>query len=94
LNKKCFNIFRFYCQFALFIVYMAVCGATILMKRAYFFHLDDEGCVYATAEGRELIEECKCAYLYPNDSNRYVNLKFFSNKIKQKIIFILVKNDF
>lgn len=46
------------------------------MKRLFYDHLKTLGCVEITDSYANLIPECKCAYLYPNDSNRYVRTLF------------------
>ena len=61
--------FRFYVEVAIYLVYFALSGIVLILKRLYFDYLEEIGCVAATDTERKIISECSCAYLYTNDPN-------------------------
>lgn len=67
--------FKFYIQFFVYLLFLAVCGITVIMKRLYFAHLLTIGCIETGDSFKNLRVECQCAYLYPTDSNR--NFRIF-----------------
>jgi len=60
---------KFYVEVAIYLVYFALSGIVLILKRLYFDYLEEIGCVAATDTERKIISECSCAYLYTNDPN-------------------------
>lgn len=72
---------RFYFEVIFYFLYFALSIVVVLMNRIYFDHMARTHCTERTQEEGDLKPECKCAYLYPYDPNRYV-----------KTLFILLTN--
>lgn len=62
----------------MFAIYFSLTFATNLLKRAYYDYLrHTESCFDVNSSTPFLNDKCKCAYLYPSDSNRYVSQQFY-----------------
>ena len=70
---------RFYFEAVFFLVYFALGIATIIFKREYFEYLEDTGnctedVITEDTNCIQLKNECRCAYLYPNDPLRFLRV--------------------
>ncbi len=67
---------RFASELIFFLVYFILCSTSLIMKRQHFDYLiKNSQCIVVEHEKTELEHDhgCKCAYLYPKDSARFVN---------------------
>ena len=78
LNQKwnTYLKYRFYLEFGCYIVYYILNSVSIFLKRLYYDYLIEHDCTH-TSNFNHLKSECKCAYLYPTDSSRYVRFCLF-----------------
>jgi hypothetical protein len=66
-------IFRFSVELIFFMIYFVLCSVSLILKRKYFDHLvHDSNCIISNNHYSKLNISCKCAYLNPDDSSRYV----------------------
>lgn len=75
---------RFYTELVLYAIFFLLFFVCIILKRSYFDYLvktslDNKSinynCTIISHRFTKLSDDCKCAYLYPQDPGRYV--KFF-----------------
>ncbi|CAF0929774.1 unnamed protein product [Brachionus calyciflorus] len=92
LNRK-WNSYikkKFYFEVVFFVIFMALSISMIIMKRLFFDYLSKEmNCTLETDNYTKLLDECKCAYLEPNDPNRFVRLIFEIFVLTYSVIYLI-----
>lgn len=81
---------RFLKDFLVYFIYLALNGATLIMKRIYFENLNISHCLAYETEFTKLEDACSCAFLYPKDDNRYVRTIFEIMVQLYAIAYILI----
>ena len=76
--------YRFYFEFALYIIFYLLTAICIFLRRTYYDYLVGHDCVNESSHGNHLSDTCHCAYLYPTDNLRYVRFRYFIFELKIK----------